>query len=116
MSDEPAIYFRARSDKEVLSMLGEFIRKSRLEQNKTQQQLADEAGLNRSTIIVLEKGEGGTLSTFLQVLRVLDKLSLMGYFEYKRPISPLLLAEAEHNERKRARKKPVKNYPKKSDW
>ena len=77
--------------------------------NKTQQQLASTAGVNRSTIVQLEKGGGGTLLTFIQVLRALDLLPLLKFFEVKETISPLQLAKLDKQKRLRAR--PGKNAP-----
>ena len=99
----------AMSDRALLQWLGECIQKTRLQMNKTQQQLASTAGVNRSTIMQLEKGGGGTLLTFIQVLRALDLLPLLQVFEVKETISPLLLAKLEKQKRLRAR--PGKNAP-----
>ena len=99
----------AMSDRALMQWLGERIQKTRLQMNKTQQQLASTAGVNRSTIVQLEKGGGGTLLTFIQVLRALDLLPLLQVFEVKETISPLLLAKLEKQKRLRAR--PGKNAP-----
>jgi transcriptional regulator with XRE-family HTH domain len=93
----------ALSNRALLAMVGAFIRQSRLRQNRTQQSVADAAGINRTTLVQLEKGEGGTLLTFVQVLRALNLLESLSAFEFKQEISPLLLAEMEKKMRKRAR-------------
>ncbi|MCC6817962.1 MAG: helix-turn-helix domain-containing protein [Bacteroidia bacterium] len=104
-----------RSDKGFLEMIGHFIRKTRINLNKTQQEIADNTGLNRSTIIQIEKGKGGTLISFIQILRALESLQLLSAFEVSKSISPLLLAEMEMKQRKRARK-TKKDSSTKSDW
>jgi transcriptional regulator with XRE-family HTH domain len=52
--------------------LGEFIRKARTEQNLTQQELGEKAGVHRSRISLLERGgDPVTLRTLTRVLREL---------------------------------------------
>lgn len=104
------------SDPALIEMIGDFIKQTRLSKNKTQQEIATLAGVNRSTLVQLEKGKGGTLLTFIQVLRAMDLLHLLEVFAYEEVISPLMVAEMQMNERKRASKnKNVKQYPK-STW
>lgn len=105
------------SDTAILKILGDFLQHSRLNQNKTQQQIAVAAGVNRSTIVQFEKGNGGTLLSFVQILRALEQLNLFQSFEIKQQISPLLLAKLEQTKRKRASNKKLtpKDKPK-SDW
>lgn len=105
------------SDKAILAELGDFVKRTRLEQNKTQQQLADLAGVNRSTIIQIENGNGSTMLSFIQVLRSLEQLHLFASFQQKPLISPLLLAKQEMGKRRRARTIPksISKKPK-SDW
>lgn len=91
------------SDRALLSQIGAFVKHHRLEQNKTQDAVAHAAGISRSTLSLLERGETVTLATLLQVLRVLDQLQVMDAFEVPRQISPLALAKAEQNQRRRAR-------------
>lgn len=105
------------TDKAILIELGDFVKTTRLELNKTQQQLADLAGVNRSTIVQIENGSGATMLSFIQVLRALEQLDLFESFQIKPIISPLLLAKQAIEKRKRARKtsQPSSNKPK-SDW
>ena len=65
--------------------------------------MAKAAGISRSTLSLLERGETVTLATFIQVLRVLDQLHVMNAFEIQQSISPLALAKAEKKKRKRVR-------------
>ena len=92
------------SDNAVLAQIGLFIQQSRLQQNKNQQQIADAAGINRSTLSQIENGKGGTLISLIQILRVLGQLSFMKDFQVveDRP-SPMYLATLEMKRRKRAR-------------
>ncbi len=95
----------AMSDRALSEHLGAFIKHHRMEQNKTQGTLAKEAGVSRSTLSLLERGETVTLATLIQVLRVLDQLQVMEAFNVQHIISPLALLKMEKNKRKRARGK-----------
>ena len=102
----------AMSDPAILEVLGNFIQQTRLQQNKTQQQVAAAAGINRSTIVQIEKGGGGTLLSFIQIVRALEQLQLFQNFEVKQQqLSPLQLAKIDQKKRQRASNKKAK-----SDW
>lgn len=110
-------YWHALSDPAILEQLGEFVKQTRLQQNKTQQQVAIAAGINRSTMVQIEKGAGGTLLSFVQVLRALEQLQIFEHFEIKQQFSPLQLAKLEQNKRQRAStKKDSQTKKTKSDW
>lgn len=51
------------SDPTLLEFLGKFIQQTRLQQNKIQQRVATTAGINRSTLLQIENGDGGTWKT-----------------------------------------------------
>ncbi|TAH06565.1 MAG: XRE family transcriptional regulator [Sphingobacteriia bacterium] len=99
----------AESDKSILERIGQFVKETRLSQNKTQQQLADDAGIARSTLTLLESGAGGTLLSLIQVLRILDQLSLLKTVQVSTQVSPLLLAKQAKNKRQRASQQADKN-------
>ncbi len=115
MMDISSNNWLAMSDGALVEIIGAFVKHHRLLQNKTQQQLAIEAGINRSTITQIEKGEKITLQSLLQVLRVLNLLYIMEVFKVQEQLSPLQLAKLEQNKRQRARNKNKTN-DKKSDW
>ena len=92
------------SDNALLKTIGDFVRHHRLNQNKTQKEVAKEAGLSRSTLSLLERGEQVTLGSLLRVLRVLDLLYVLEVFQIQKTISPILLAKEEKRKRYRARK------------
>lgn len=100
------------SDQALVAHIGAFVKHHRLEQNKTQDTLSYEAGISRSTLSLLERGETVTLATLIQVLRVLDQLQVMDAFEVHQRISPLALAKAEQEKRKRARNTKTNNLEK----
>jgi transcriptional regulator with XRE-family HTH domain len=93
------------SDKALTEHVGRFVKEKRLEQNKTQQALAHAAGISRSTLSLLEKGDTVTLQTLIQVLRTLDQLHVLDVFSVQTLVSPMLLAKMELKKRKRARSK-----------
>ena len=107
--------WNAMSDKALIDQIGAFVQHHRIEQNKTQETLAYAAGISRSTLSLLERGETVTLATLIQVLRVLDLLQVMDSFMIHNSISPLALAKAEQEKRKRASRTKTNN-PEKSDW
>lgn len=102
MTDNSFTNWTSMSDKALAELIGGFIKHHRMEQNKTQHILATEAGIGRSTLSLLERGETVTLATLIQVLRVLDQLQLMEVFTIQQSISPLTLAKLEKAKRKRA--------------
>lgn len=116
MSEIVNTYEAALTDDALVRTIGAFVRHHRLEQNKSQAQLAEEAGMNRSTLVALEQGQRTNLITLIQVLRALNQLHIINQFKVERQISPLLVAEMEHNYRKRASKKPDDGITPKSDW
>jgi transcriptional regulator with XRE-family HTH domain len=107
--------WNAMSDKAVAEVIGRFIKEKRLEQNKTQEMLATAAGISRSTLSLLEKGETVTLSTFLQVMRVLGQLHMLDAFTIQPTVSPLQLAKMELQRPKKATGKDSSSKSK-SSW
>lgn len=117
MMEKDNKYWHAMSDPAILSALGNFIQQSRLQQNKTQQQVAAAAGINRSTLVQVENGGGGTLLSFIQILRALEQLQLFQHFEVRQQFSPLQLAKIDQKKRLRASaKKELLSAKRKSDW
>jgi transcriptional regulator with XRE-family HTH domain len=103
MTDKAFINWHSMSDQALAEYIGSFVRHHRLEQNKTQHELATAAGISRSTLSLLERGETVTVTTLIQVLRVLDQLSALSAFEVRKTISPLALAKLQKEKRMRAR-------------
>lgn len=105
------------SDKVLAENIGTFVRYHRMEQNKTQDEIAAAAGISRSTLSLLERGETVTVSTLIQVLRVLDQLAVMNSFEVRETLSPLALAKLQKEKRQRARSKSKKeDNNETTDW
>ncbi len=115
MTDISYSKWDSMSDKALAMHIGAFIKHHRMEQNKTQDVLANAAGISRSTLSLLERGETVTLATVIQVLRVLDKLYVLEVFSVQQDISPLMLAKMEKDKRKRARGKGEETQNE-NDW
>ena len=117
MSENSYINWELLNDEAIGTKIGVFLKRIRHQQGKTQQEVAKQADISRSTLSLLEAGESGSLKTLIKVLRVLQKLSAFKNFEFIEQFSPLALAEAQHPPIKRVRqKKTPKSTPKKSDW
>ena len=116
------INWQALSDTQVVERLGAELRRMRLERNLSQAEVAERAGLDRTTVGKLEAGRAATLLTVVQVLRALGKLELLDPFHAEPQPTPYMLVEAQEKylkkQRKRAgRKKPDVLTPKpKSTW
>jgi len=78
-----------------MRILGAFVRHHRVQQNKSQSQLAKEAGIVRSTLSLFERGENTGLLIFIQLLRALKLLQLLQEFEIRQALSPLQMAKLE---------------------
>ena len=93
------------TDKAIIGAVGAYIKHQRLEQNKTQAQVAKEAGINRWTLSQIENGGSITLATFIRILRVLDLVHLLSIFTIEEVISPIEYARLKEKKKKRARPK-----------
>jgi len=119
MTALPYINMAKLSDDAIITKIGNFVKKERLNQNITQQKLADNAGINRTTLSELESGRRCNLITLIQVLRILNMLQLLDVFDYKKPVSPMLLAEMDAKYQIKARvriKTTSSETKKKSNW
>jgi len=117
MTDKALKEWVSMNDKALAQYIGAFVRFHRMEQNKTQDELATAANISRSTLSLLERGKTVTVTTLIQVLRVLDQLQVLSVFEVKETLSPLALAKLQKEKRQRARgssKKSEHGYE--SDW
>lgn len=114
--DKTNINISAMSDNAILETISAFIKHHRLDQNKTQTQLAAEAGINRSTLVEFEKGQRANMITFIQLLRALNLLQVLKQFEVQQQLSPIQLAELEQSKRKRASKTKIVLKKTKSNW
>jgi len=109
---------QAASDTALIRTLGAFVKHHRVQQNKSQAQLAKEAGIVRSTLSLFENGENTSLLVFIQLLRALKLLNILQQFEIVQELSPLQLAKIEQSKKTRAgrKNKEERNPEPKSDW
>lgn len=105
------------SDTAILQLIGDFVKRKRMDLNKTQDTLSYEAGISRSTLSLLERGEKVNLITLIQVLRVLDQLQLLEIFEVKQQISPIEYIKLQKkHERQRVRNSDMAADNPPSEW
>ncbi len=100
------------TDKALVDTIGRFVKNHRLSQNRSQHDVATAAGISRSTLSLLERGEKITLGSLIRVLRILDVLYVMDVFNVRDEISPIEYAKLQKKKRQRAGKK---NKPLNSD-
>lgn len=106
MNDNSYTEWASMSDLALAMRIGAFVKHYRIQQNKTQEELAHAAGISRSTLSLLERGDTINLATLIQVLRALDQLQVLEIFNIPAVISPLALAKKEKEKRKRVRSAP----------
>lgn len=114
MNDTSNSNWSSMTDKSLMETIGQFIQHHRLNQNKSQDSVATDAGISRSTLSLLERGEKVTLASLLQVLRVLDLLYVMDTFKVSDEISPIEYAKLQKNKRQKASGKS--NSDPHSEW
>jgi transcriptional regulator with XRE-family HTH domain len=94
--------WESMSDPAVLREIGKLLKRLRLNQNRSQEEIATRAGLDRSTISQMENGRPASMMTFVQVLRAIGKMELLNAFSAEPQISPLQLAKLKGKQRERA--------------
>lgn len=77
------------TDREILRSLGDRMRALRKARGLSQQEAADRAGLARSTVSEVERGENPTLHTVVRLLRVYGRLSALESFIPEPELSPM---------------------------
>lgn len=80
--------FLQMTDAAIMDSIEHFIKRTRIDHNKTQAQLAKEAGLNRWTLSQIENGGSINLSSLIMILRALNSLHILSEFAYLEEISP----------------------------
>lgn len=89
------------SDEAILRQISNFVKQKRIDQHLTQQELARNAAMSRSTISLLERGENISLTNLIKILRILDALYVFEQFQVQPQVSPILLAKQAQKKRKR---------------
>ena len=110
--DKKIIRFNySMSDGAVLHNLGLQLKQMRLNKNITQAKLAELSGLSRITINEMENKGFAAISSFVKVLRALDKLELLNHFLEYAQTSPLQIAKLYGKTRIRASREPRQIQP-----
>lgn len=104
---------REMTDVAIVKLICQNLKTMRLHKNITQDQLSELAGLGRITINRFETGKGANLLTFIQILRVLDKLDLLNVLFEQKQSSPIMMLKNNKTERKNAsgKRKKLENKP-----
>jgi transcriptional regulator with XRE-family HTH domain len=118
MNEKSSTNWASMSDKALIQTIGAFIQHNRLNQNRSQSNVAKSADISRSTLSLLERGEKVSLISLIQILRVLDLLYIMDIFKIKNEISPIEYAKLQKNKRQRARsnKDSTSNSSNELEW
>jgi transcriptional regulator with XRE-family HTH domain len=95
------IHARTRTP-EVLEELGRRLRRTRLAQNLTVEEVAERSGVSPRTILRIEGGEGSRLDMLVRLLRGLGKLSALDAFLPEPAVSPSDLVRRSGKPRRRA--------------
>jgi transcriptional regulator with XRE-family HTH domain len=89
---------------EILQEIGNRLRAYRLQRNLSQEDLAVQAGVNRTTVRDVERGKDSQLSTLAKILRALGRLEALDAFLPVPSVSPIQLMKSRGKPRQRARK------------
>lgn len=103
------------SDEAIAEELGRRLAQVRLEQNRTQQELADHLGINRMSYNRLEKGQG-KITNLIAALRALGKTDQLNAFLPEEPFSPMEALKLGRPRRMRARPADTREQDKGADW
>ncbi|MDR1954975.1 MAG: helix-turn-helix domain-containing protein [Candidatus Methanoplasma sp.] len=91
------------SDREITREIGEKIRKIRLDDNITREELQRITGIHSKTIGDAENGKNVTLITLIGILRGLNALDLLDPLVKDEEVSPVAMAMNRGKVRERAR-------------
>lgn len=91
------------SDETILRELGSRLARTRLERNVSQEQLAREAGLGKTTVERVERGREVRFSSLIRILRALGQLEALDRLIPEPLPSPLERVRLQGRRRQRAR-------------
>jgi len=91
--------------------IGLRIKNARLKKNMTQLALAKKTGLSRVSISKIERGNGVSLSSLIEILRMLDLLQNLEQLFPPSELSPLEILKIQRKKRKRASSSKKGNDP-----
>lgn len=99
----------------IAEELGERLKQARLNQNLTQSEVAEFAGVARKTVINAEKGKA-QLDIFIAIMQALDLTDQLDLFLPKQTISPIQLARLQGKKRQRASKQHREDEEEMIEW
>ncbi len=91
------------SDEAILRELGSRLARARLERNTSQEQLAHEAGVGKTTVERVESGREVKLSSLIRILRALGQLDALDRLIPEPLPSPIERVRLQGRRRRRAR-------------
>lgn len=94
------------TDEEIMVEVGARLRRERMNQELTQQQLGERAGVRQATVSRIEAGNDFSVETLIALLRALHRLDNLDAFLPASPVSPIELADRKGQERQRVRPRP----------
>ncbi len=108
------------SDNQILQLVGNKVRRSRLAQNITQASVANDAEVPLTTIRRIERGEISSMSSLLRVMRVLGILDLLNPMTEEEKMSPneylKLMSNMVKKKRQRAYIRRQKSTEEETEW
>jgi transcriptional regulator with XRE-family HTH domain len=101
------------TDTAILRELGARLERRRIDQNLTQAELADQAGVSKRTVERIEGGASTDFTLLVRTLRTLRLLDELNQLVPDLPESPMTLLKHKGGERKRVRRsrKPARHPP-----
>lgn len=104
------------TDDTILAELGSRLASHRLRRNRTQSDLAHEAGISKRTLERLEAGHSAQLASFIRVLRALDLAENLNLLVSKPSPSPMELLQNQNRLRQRASSKRSREEKAPEPW
>lgn len=92
------------TDQHAMKGIGRRLKQYRLQLNLPLSDLAQLAGLSKTTIVNAEAGANPSLETLIRILRVLGRLDALEAFLPPNTVSPIQLADRQGKLRQRARR------------
>ena len=93
------------TDIEILEQLGKKFQVCRINRGFSQEQLAEHAGVSRTTITRLESGQNISIENFIGLLRSVGQLDMFETFISQNYLDPRIAFDREQAKSKRVRRK-----------
>ncbi len=103
------------TDEMILEIIGRRIAENRLTCNFSQNDVAVQAGVSKSTVVRLEDGQSIQLVNLIRILRALGLLTNLEMLVPQVPVNPLDLLKLQGQKRQRASRKKISD-PSAKKW